>query len=116
MPHARPHVPAILLLVPVGLVVGSVAVVCIHQAGRASDTCVHYLCLQVLLLASVALAIGSLAVVAVPKLAGQLIDVCITYDKGGVSRRDAMHRLNNMLYEILGVLAIGGVASGFRSW
>ena len=108
--------PQIPLLVSVGMVTGSLAVLFISQAERASDTCVRRPCLQILLLASVALAVGSLAVVAIPKLAGQLIDVCITYDKGGVSKRDAMHRLNRMLYEILGVLAVGGVASGFRSW
>ena len=116
MPHARLHVPADPPADPNGLAKGSLAVPSISQADRGSFTCMHHPCLQILLLASVALAIGSLAVVAIPKLAGQLIDVCITYDKGGVSKRDAMHRLNSMLYEILGVLAIGGVASGFRSW
>lgn len=38
--------------------------------------------LQVLAIATVMLFIGSLATVAVPKLAGQLVDICIQVSKG----------------------------------
>ncbi|KAK9823789.1 hypothetical protein WJX72_005523 [[Myrmecia] bisecta] len=69
----------------------------------------------VLLLATVALFVGSLATVAVPKLAGNLIDVCINFSRQG-DERDAKAKLDLMLYEILGILAVGGVANGIRAW
>lgn len=50
--------------------------------------------MQVLLIATVALFVGSGATVAVPKLAGNLIDVCINYTKGSGSERETMQRLN----------------------
>ncbi|KAK9828398.1 hypothetical protein WJX81_003942 [Elliptochloris bilobata] len=68
-----------------------------------------------LVVATLALLVSSLATVAVPKLAGSLIDVCIQYGQEG-GRDTAKRHLNNMLYQILGILAIGGVATGIRSW
>ena len=70
---------------------------------------------QCLVVATLALLVGSLATIAVPKLAGSLIDVCIQYNQEG-GRDAAKHHLNTMLYQILGILAVGGVATGIRSW
>ncbi|DBB11348.1 TPA: hypothetical protein ACH3X3_006772 [Trebouxia sp. C0006] len=70
----------------------------------------------VIILATVALAVASLCTVAVPKLAGDLIDVCIHFGQGSYDAGEAKHKLNGMLYKILIVLAVGGVASGLRSW
>ncbi len=95
-------------------------------------------------MATVALAVASLCQVAVPKLSGDLIDVCIRFGQGSYDAGDAKHKLNGqslqkslvssvrshdhckmhsqflwhagMLYKILIVLAVGGVASGLRSW
>lgn len=47
----------------------------------------------VLLLATVMLLVGSLAAVAVPKLAGQLLDICINISKFS-TKRDAETRAN----------------------
>ena len=70
---------------------------------------------QCLVVATLALLVGSLATIAVPKLAGSLIDVCIQYNQEG-GRDAAKRHLNTMLYQILGILAVGGVATGIRSW
>eukprot|EP00884_Botryococcus_braunii_P016113 jgi/Botrbrau1/3185/Bobra.37_2s0015.1 len=70
----------------------------------------------VLLIATVALFVGSAATVAVPKLAGNLIDICINYNKGSGSEEETIQRLNRMLLEILAILAVGGLATGIRSW
>lgn len=59
---------------------------------------------------------GSLATVAVPKLAGELIDVCITYAKEESSGDVAKQVLNQKLFQIIGILAVGGIATGIRSW
>ena len=67
------------------------------------------------MVATLALLVGSLATIAVPKLAGSLIDVCIQYNQEG-GRDAAKRHLNTMLYQILGILAVGGVATGIRSW
>lgn len=98
--------------------------------------------MQVIVLATVALAVASLCTVAVPKLAGDLIDVCIHFGQGSYDAGQAKHKLNGqscapheliayicisltsspllcnvgMLYKILIVLAVGGIASGLRSW
>jgi len=69
----------------------------------------------VLLLATVMLLVGSLAAVAVPKLAGQLLDICINISKFS-TKRDAETRANEQLVEIIIILAVGGVASGLRAW
>ena len=71
--------------------------------------------MQCLVVATLALLVGSLATIAVPKLAGSLIDVCIQYNQEG-GRDAAKRHVNTMLYEILGILAVGGVATGIRSW
>jgi hypothetical protein len=60
--------------------------------------------------------VGSLATVAVPKLAGELIDVCITYAKEESSGDVAKQVLNQKLFQIIGILAVGGIATGIRSW
>ncbi|CAL8472139.1 g11681 [Coccomyxa elongata] len=70
----------------------------------------------VLFLGTVALLVGSLATVAVPKLAGELIDVCITYGKEGSSGDEAKDVLNKKLLQIIGILAVGGIATGIRTW
>ncbi|KAK9905752.1 hypothetical protein WJX75_005726 [Coccomyxa subellipsoidea] len=70
----------------------------------------------VLFLATIALLVGSLATVAVPKLAGELIDVCITYAKEESSGDVAKQVLNQKLFQIIGILAVGGIATGIRSW
>ena len=72
--------------------------------------------MQVLFLGTVALLVGSLATVAVPKLAGELIDVCITYGKEGSSGDEAKDVLNKKLFQIIGILAVGGIATGIRTW
>ncbi len=69
-----------------------------------------------LLLGTLALVVGSLATVAVPKLAGELIDVCINYAKEESSGDVAKRVLNQKLFQIIGILAVGGVATGIRSW
>ncbi|EIE23519.1 putative ABC transporter [Coccomyxa subellipsoidea C-169] len=70
----------------------------------------------VLFLGTLALVVGSLATVAVPKLAGELIDVCINYAKEESSGDVAKRVLNQKLFQIIGILAVGGVATGIRSW
>ena len=50
--------------------------------------------LQVLTIATVMLFVGSLATVAVPKLAGELVDVCIQVSKGS-GPKDAKHQLDS---------------------
>lgn len=70
----------------------------------------------VIVLGTVALGLASLCTIAIPKLAGDLIDICIHYGQGSFDADAAKHKLNGMLYKILIVLAVGGVASGFRSW
>lgn len=72
--------------------------------------------MQVLFLGTVALLVGSLATVAVPKLAGELIDVCITYGKEESSGDEAKDVLNKKLLQIIGILAVGGIATGIRTW
>ena len=72
--------------------------------------------LQVIFLATVALLVSSLATVAVPKLAGNLIDVCINYAPSGESAQEAKQELNKMLFQIIAILAVGGIASGLRAW
>ena len=74
--------------------------------------CVAAQCLTV---ATLALLVSSLATVAVPKLAGSLIDVCIQFGQEG-GRAAAKHHLDTMLFQILGILAVGGLATGVRSW
>ena len=69
-----------------------------------------------LLLATVALFIGSLATVAVPKLAGTLIDICIQFGQHGQTAQDAENELNQKLLQIIGILAVGAVFTGIRSW
>ena len=71
---------------------------------------------QVIFLATVALFIGSLATVAVPKLAGDLIDICIQFDQRGESGAEAEKQLNQKLLQIIGILAVGAVFTGIRSW
>jgi hypothetical protein len=71
---------------------------------------------QVLFLGTIALLVGSLATVAVPKLAGALIDICIDYGKGGRSVERAEAVLNQKLFQIIGIIAVGAVATGIRSW
>ncbi|CAK0787881.1 hypothetical protein CVIRNUC_011103 [Coccomyxa viridis] len=70
----------------------------------------------VIFLATVALFIGSLATVAVPKLAGDLIDICIQFDQRGESGAEAEKQLNQKLLQIIGILAVGAVFTGIRSW
>ena len=72
--------------------------------------------MQVLLLATVALFIGSVATVAVPKLAGDLIDICIQFGQQGETAQDAEKELNQKLMQIIGILAVGAVFTGIRSW
>ena len=72
--------------------------------------------MQVLFLATVALFIGSLATVAVPKLAGDLIDICIQFGQRGESAGEAENELNQKLLQIIGILAVGAVFTGVRSW
>ena len=72
--------------------------------------------MQVIFLATVALFIGSLATVAVPKLAGDLIDICIQFDQRGESGEEAERQLNQKLLQIIGILAVGAVFTGIRSW
>ena len=50
--------------------------------------------MQVIVLATVALAVASLCTVAVPKLAGDLIDVCIHFGQGSYDAGEAKHKLN----------------------
>ena len=71
---------------------------------------------QVIFLATVALFIGSLATVAVPKLAGDLIDICIQFGQRGESSEEANNELNQKLLQIIGILAVGAVFTGIRSW
>ena len=52
------------------------------------------LIVQVIILATVALAVASLCTVAVPKLAGDLIDVCIHFGQGSYDAGEAKHKLN----------------------
>jgi Mg2+/citrate symporter len=72
--------------------------------------------MQVITLATLALLVSSLATIAVPKLAGALIDICINFDKSGESAQQADAELNQKLLQIIGILAVGGVASGLRAW
>ena len=72
--------------------------------------------MQVLFLATIALFIGSLATVAVPKLAGALIDICIQFGQQGETAQDAEKELNQKLMQIIGILAVGAVFTGIRSW
>ena len=69
-----------------------------------------------LFIATVALLIGSLATVAVPKLAGSLIDICIEYGQQGETSEDAKKELNTKLFQIIGILAVGAIFTGIRSW
>ncbi|KAK9862646.1 hypothetical protein WJX84_007363 [Apatococcus fuscideae] len=70
-----------------------------------------------LVIATVFLFVSSLATVAVPKLAGELIDVCIKFHAGSSEgKEEAKKHLNHELYEILGILAVGAIGSGMRSW
>lgn len=50
--------------------------------------------MQVILLATIALGLGSLCTIAVPKLAGDLIDICIHYGQGSFDADAAKHQLN----------------------
>ena len=52
--------------------------------------------MQVILLATVALGVASLCTIAVPKLAGDLIDICIHYGQGSFDAIAAKHKLNGM--------------------
>ena len=49
---------------------------------------------QVIILATIALAVASLCTVAVPKLSGELIDICIKFGQGSFTEAAAKHRLN----------------------
>lgn len=69
-----------------------------------------------LFLATIALFIGSVATVAVPKLAGDLIDICIQFGQRGEGAEAAMQELNKKLLQIIGILAVGAVFTGVRSW
>lgn len=46
------------------------------------------------MLATIALGVGSLCTIAVPKLAGDLIDICIHYGQGSLDADAAKHQLN----------------------
>lgn len=50
--------------------------------------------MQVILLATVALAVASLSSIAVPKLAGDLIDVCISFGQHKYGEAAAKHKLD----------------------
>lgn len=50
--------------------------------------------MQVIVLATIALGVGSLCTIAVPKLAGDLIDICIHYGQGSFDAEAAKHQLN----------------------
>lgn len=50
--------------------------------------------MQVIVLATIALGVGSLCTIAVPKLAGDLIDICIHYGQGSFAADAAKHQLN----------------------
>ena len=50
--------------------------------------------MQVIVLATIALGVGSLCTIAVPKLAGDLIDICIHYGQGSFDAAAAKHQLN----------------------
>ncbi len=76
----------------------------------------RHLYVQVLFLATIALFIGSLATVAVPKLAGDLIDICIQFGQQGETSQDAKNELNTKLVQIIGILAVGAIFTGIRSW
>ena len=49
---------------------------------------------QVIVLATVALGVASLCQVAVPKLSGDLIDICIRFGQGSYDAGAAKHKLN----------------------
>jgi len=86
---------------------GAARTAALSRAARARAQC--------LTVATLALLVSSLATVAVPKLAGSLIDVCIQFGQEG-GRAQAKRHLDTMLFQILGILAVGGVATGVRSW
>lgn len=50
-----------------------------------------------ILLATVALAVASLSSIAVPKLAGDLIDICISYGQKSFDEPTAKHKLDGEL-------------------
>lgn len=52
---------------------------------------------QVILLATMALAVASLSSIAVPKLAGDLIDICISYGQKSFDEATAKHKLDGKL-------------------
>ena len=54
---------------------------------------------------------------AFPKLAGELIDVAINSQQpSGSSPEAAQRRTNVILFQIIAVVVLGGVAGGLRSW
>lgn len=57
----------------------------------------HRVGAQVILLATVALAVASLSSIAVPKLAGDLIDICISYGQKSFDEPTAKHKLDGKL-------------------
>ena len=54
--------------------------------------------MQVIVLATVALAVASVASVAVPKLSGDLIDICISFGQGTYTSDSAKQKLNGDLW------------------
>lgn len=50
--------------------------------------------MQVIVLATITLGVASLCTIAVPKLAGDLIDICIHYGQGSFDADAAKHQLN----------------------
>lgn len=57
-----------------------------------------FLNMQVIVLGTVALGLASLCTIAIPKLAGDLIDICIHYGQGSFDADAAKHKLNGDAY------------------
>eukprot|EP00775_Hariotina_reticulata_P009936 gene9936-10091_t len=62
------------------------------------------------------LLIGALANLAVPKVAGGLVDSCTQAASGHLSLEAAHQQLYVQLYLVLGIMAVGGLASGLRAY
>lgn len=62
------------------------------------------------------LLIGSLANLAVPKIAGGLIDACTQAASGVLTPTQAQAVLNQQLLYVIGILLVGGIASGVRAY
>eukprot|EP00878_Enallax_costatus_P022154 GHUV01023494.1.p1 GENE.GHUV01023494.1~~GHUV01023494.1.p1 ORF type:complete len:299 (+),score=87.54 GHUV01023494.1:562-1458(+) len=69
-----------------------------------------------LALATIFLLIGALANLAVPKVAGELVDACTKAAAGDLAPSAAQQDLNQQLYIVLAVIAVGGLASGLRAY